>query len=315
MSKFIYALLHGYTLNFNPSLSLIKMTLSVKRKATESPVDFDTGVDTSTSTSESKRSRYGIPNSPEAGSPQNPAQTSLFLNLPIELRMEIYDLLLVFRTRNGELSLESLAKNYKQAVPLNPDLAWIWYQQSIFPAILRTCKQIHNETLPILYGNNIFDLDGSAIDQIPRLKVNLLRHLIISPSRRSEATWWAALLDFLIEEAKDLRNLKVAFDTYCYDDYITRPLTHELGADVPFVRELTRVRQLEKLETLIIAGFYAKHWPAYLRQEIRNDIKIVFEAGILNPRSFSDENYQACMHEYQVEVLEEYQKGTENLIP
>lgn len=77
------------------------MTLSVKRKATESPVDFDTGDDTSTSTSESKRSRYGIPNSPEAGSPQNPAQTSLFLNLPIELRMEIYDLLLVFRTRNG----------------------------------------------------------------------------------------------------------------------------------------------------------------------------------------------------------------------
>lgn len=45
------------------------------------------------------------------------------------------------------------------------------------------------------------------------------------------------------------------------------------------------------------------------------DIKIVFEAGVLNARAFSDENTRSQMHNFQVELLKNYQEGTEKLIP
>ncbi|OJJ00246.1 hypothetical protein ASPVEDRAFT_81822 [Aspergillus versicolor CBS 583.65] len=291
------------------------MTSSVNRKRTGPPVSLDTDDDMSTETRESKRGRYDTSNSLEAGSPQNPAQNSLFLNLPLELRLQIYDLLLVSRITDGKAPFESMAKDYQRPVLLTSSFAWIW-DHSIFPAILQSCQKIYNEALPVLYGNNIFEFDDSAyIHQISRLKVNLLRHLIIDLSVFSEATSWVSLLDVLIEEAKDLRNLKVIFDAHYYDSFLLDPQAHGLGADVPFVRTLTRVKQLGKLETLIIAGFYAKHWPAYLRQEMRNDIKIVFEAGVLNARAFSDENTRSQIHNFQVALLKNYQEGTERLMP
>lgn len=161
-SKFIYTpwrLL--WTLDSSTSLYSIKMTSSVKRKRTEPPVGLDTDDDTSTETRESKRGRYDTPNSLEAGSPQNPAQNSLFLNLPLELRLQIYDLLLVSRIIDGKAPFESMAKDYQRPVLLTSGFAWIW-DPSIFPAILQSCQKIYNEALPVLYGNNIFEFDDSA---------------------------------------------------------------------------------------------------------------------------------------------------------
>lgn len=294
------------TLGSVTSLSSIEMTSSLKRKATEYPADIDTD-DGNSSTRESKKGRYDTSNSLEADASQNTAQTSPFLSLPPEMRLRIYDLLLVCRTRNGIPSYESIAKDYQQPLVLNPTIPQLG--QPIFPAILQTCKQIYYEAISILYGSNIFDLENPAhINKISRSKLKFLRHLVICPFQLSMATLWVGLLDTLIEEAKDLRNLKVVFDARYFD---TETHARGLGADVPFVRTLTRIKQVGTLERLTIGGFYAKHWPSYLQQEMGTDVKVTAEAGLFSTSAGEEDT----LHNFQVSLLKEYQESTESLMP
>ncbi|BCS22479.1 uncharacterized protein APUU_30704A [Aspergillus puulaauensis] len=287
------------------------MTSSLKRKATEYPAKIDTD-DGNSSTRESKKGRYDTSNSLEADSSQNTAQTSPFLSLPPEMRLQIYDLLLVCRTRNGSPSYESIAKDYQQPLFLNPILPRLGCQ-SMFPAILQTCKQIYYEAISILYGSNVFDLGKPAhINKISRSKLKFLRHLVICPCQLSVATPWVGLLDTLIDEAKDLRNLKVVFDARYFD---TEPHVRGLGADVPFVRELARIKQVETLERLAIAGFYAKHWPSYLQQEMGTGVKVTAEAGMFTSPAGVENTIWSEMQSFQVTLLKKYQESTENLMP
>lgn len=70
-----------------------------------------------------------------------------FLKLPAELRMLVY--------------VELLALNDRLVIGWHGPRCHSWSQKTIYPAILRTCRLVHQETAAVLYGGNVFQLRGS----------------------------------------------------------------------------------------------------------------------------------------------------------
>lgn len=102
-------------------------------------------------------------------SPPSPSTTTpsicRFLSLPVELRLEIYTLLLLLPTYS------------KHTI----------YPCSIHGSILRTSRQIHTEASPLLYTKNTFLAHHSLLTSFPRLRQNYLpvkEELAISRIRR-----------------------------------------------------------------------------------------------------------------------------------
>jgi hypothetical protein len=86
-----------------------------------------------------------------------------FLDLPAEIREQILDLLLVKPLWQGPRQGEPL-----QVHIVSPDILWEGYStrrepciSQIYPEVLRTCKQILQESLPILYRKNSFRFKDS----------------------------------------------------------------------------------------------------------------------------------------------------------
>ena len=84
----------------------------------------------------SKGNQYNLSSS--ESSPQDPARRG-FLELLAELRLNVYELVLTKKK------------------PLEPWTKYCGY--NLQPQLLRTCKQIEDECLPILHGNNGFHLE------------------------------------------------------------------------------------------------------------------------------------------------------------
>jgi len=185
-------------------------------------------------------------------------------------------------------------------------IAWSGFGQSWIvvnaPFILRTCKQIYNEAVPILYSGNTFMLSHPEhnlewLDQIGPFNAKLLKHLRIFPHAvwcsepvdwmgcRTESPFWCKILDQIARTATGLKYVYVFWDS--------EPSCGHFGAgrDLRFVRELAKFRGLQ---TLVISGFYAIHWPSYLTREIGVQVQ---------------EEDPACYG------FRNFQRGTENLIP
>ncbi|KAK3309281.1 uncharacterized protein B0T15DRAFT_509660 [Chaetomium strumarium] len=72
----------------------------------------------------------------------------MFLSLPAELRIKVYRLVLCYPDAIGEWS-KTLGT------------AWLENPSRLGSQLLRICKQIHADALPILYGENTFELEIS----------------------------------------------------------------------------------------------------------------------------------------------------------
>ncbi|KAF4976816.1 hypothetical protein FZEAL_6557 [Fusarium zealandicum] len=183
----------------------------------------------------------------ETGSPE---PSFPFLDLPPEIRLQIYDLVLVSRFDR--------IKDTQRV------------------GILQTCKQIHLEANPILYSVNVFHL-GQPIAMLSFMKavgfrnIVLVKSLSISVLGSAEISLWLALLGFLARTAVGLRFLELSwkFDLLpAWGDPSVEEqgiIGRGLGDNVDFVRALARIRGLEKLS---ISGHYEKHWPSYLAREL-----------------------------------------------
>ncbi|KAI4741640.1 hypothetical protein E4T50_07941 [Aureobasidium sp. EXF-12298] len=87
-------------------------------------------------------------------------RTSAFLMLPAELRNAIYALLLkapAHVKQSRRVATRGLCSDY-----ILPPL-------DLCPALLRTCKQIHNEAASVLYGANQFASHPSLLTALPYL--------------------------------------------------------------------------------------------------------------------------------------------------
>lgn len=75
---------------------------------------------------------------------------SNFLNLPGEIRNQIYELLLV--------------------VPAIPDSHALGQTPRVHPSILAVCRQTYHEAIKILYGSNTFIAHNSLLSSLPQLR-------------------------------------------------------------------------------------------------------------------------------------------------
>jgi len=179
------------------------------------------------------------------------------------------------------------------------------------PAILQTCKKIYHEANPILYSRNIFAIVQTEgilrfTKQIGLVNFKLIKELEISVPPYAQLSPWLGLLYLLAEEASGLRRIKIFWYSNC--DAADSPRYWERGAwdwvrglgdNILFVHALGKIQGLEEL---VLGGFYAKNWPAYLEE--RMGVRVVM------PELRNDAKFDKMkLH------IAEYQQGTENLIP
>ncbi|KAK3933571.1 hypothetical protein QBC46DRAFT_401781 [Diplogelasinospora grovesii] len=263
------------------------------------------------------RRQRGLP----APTTNKPEQEFTLLALPPEIRILIYDLLLVNRVKKPS------------RVVGNPHLIQMEVEMSIFqapgltiiePAILRTCKQIYHEAIPILYSCNEFHIYAPEplfpfMAQIGPTNIKLVRSLEIWVPYDAEISPWLILLDTLSKKATGLRFVVLAWGT---DRGIIWPrgaAERGLGDNLLFVRALVRaLARIQGLEKLNIKGFYAKHWPSYLREKMSAQVRA--DAGHCCVKIRYDDDPEAERRkreliERELLCFKDYQKGTDDLIP
>ncbi|OOF95342.1 hypothetical protein ASPCADRAFT_130826 [Aspergillus carbonarius ITEM 5010] len=213
---------------------------------------------------------HSIPTNPPSSSPPRKS----LLSLPPELRIQIYELLLINRfTRDDPphhhhihntkpINLALLPTTITITTPPSSPSPSLKSQsqsqspspsQTLTPSILLLNKQISTESLPILYTLNTFALTAphhltTFLSLIGPQNTHLLRSLdIFVPWRRNEIWPWVVLLNFLSTQAPGLRYMRVGWDADCEHPGRLKPGAEErgLGDNLLFVHALGRIRQLE----------------------------------------------------------------------
>ncbi|RDW86532.1 uncharacterized protein DSM5745_03174 [Aspergillus mulundensis] len=239
------------------------------------------------------------------------SQKPSFLTIPPELRLPIYELLLVSRDDNGDIS------------PVNLDVGvQILANRYIQAAIVRTCKQVYCEAVPILYGANAFStMTVTPITRIGAANFEMIRDLDISIESGFSLDFLMQLLSTLSTDAKALRKFSITWEAR---EFCAGSASRGLGDNLEVVRALAKIKQLDKL---LISGYYAKPWLAYLRREMGPaGVEVFEEPGDLPPvfiiemimKEFGREEGKYKLEEFQkceLHNFREWQKGTEDLLP
>ncbi|KAG4434178.1 hypothetical protein IFR05_010336 [Cadophora sp. M221] len=138
----------------------------------------------------------------------------------------------------------------------------------------------------------------------------------------AELSAWVQLLCRLAEAASGLRYIKLGWGAEFEFSWQFRLGARErgLGDDLDFVRALGKIQGLEKL---VVSGYYAKHWPAYLETTVVRLRAIPghgLEESELKEEDMDDEEQENEMfirqtNERELQSFMKYQQGTEDLIP
>ncbi|PVH71889.1 hypothetical protein DL98DRAFT_660356 [Cadophora sp. DSE1049] len=173
------------------------------------------------------------------------------------------------RNRNGQITSKPPLDEAKGNNTVGLLILLIEIRLRIYDLLL-TCKQIYNEVNSILYSQNVFAISDPEqmfrlIVQIDLVSLKLVRTLHIWVPWMAELSPWLQLLYILAEKASGLRYIELAWDTNCEDRWQLQRGNRErgLGDNLDFVRALGKIQGLEKL---LISGYYAKNWPAYLER-------------------------------------------------
>ncbi|KAI1126066.1 hypothetical protein F5Y10DRAFT_220661 [Nemania abortiva] len=98
-------------------------------------------------------------------------QPPTFLNLPLEIRLEIYSYLLTAQSTPSppppslppiDTTSPTLPSSYSSSSPSLSSSS-----SPLHPSILRTCRQLHAECIPVLYGTNTFLAHTSLLATFP----------------------------------------------------------------------------------------------------------------------------------------------------
>ena len=234
------------------------------------------------------------------------------LSLPVEIRIEIYDLLLA--SRHQSWPNRDVYKMPQRQVVLGvlsgPQVT------TMHPAILRSCKQIYDEALPVLYARNILSFSVPKemfrfVAQIGPRNVKLLKSLNIRVALPAEISPWLELLGVLSNEATGLRYIRIGrYATFGPSQNPERAPQRGLGDNLLFVRALAKIKGLD---TLIINGFYAKNWPSYLTEMV--GVQVQVQPGLQIAMIGTKDSAASELREMNMLRFAEYQEGTEDLIP
>jgi hypothetical protein len=196
------------------------------------------------------------------------------------------------------------------------------------PGILQTCKQIYHEANSILYSQNVFRICEPEemfrlIVQIGLVNSKLVKTLDIWVPWMAKLSPWRQLLYILAEEASGLLYITIGWGAECEFPWGLERGARErgLGDNLDFVRALGKIQGLEKL---VIEGYYAKNWPAYLEERMGVQVRAIcghcreereLKEGDLNDEELSVEKLIRETNEEELRTFREYQQGTEDLIP
>ena len=246
--------------------------------------------------------------------------------LPVEIRLRIYDLLLVSRFNRTENPSWAVGNTDQKLVLLY--MGQFRQYRTMEPGILQTCKQIYHEANSILYSQNVFAISGPEqmfrlIVQIGLVNFKLVKTLHIWVPWMAELSPWLQLLYILAEEASGLRCIELGWGADCeFSWHLERGARERgLGDKLDFVRALGKIRGLEKL---VISGYYAKNWPAYLEERMGVRVRAIcgrcreereLKEGDLNDEELKIEKLIRETNEKELQTFREYQQGTEDLIP
>ena len=248
---------------------------------------------------------------------------STFLTLPPEIRLQIYSLLLI----NGSDLVQEGDENTGQERFMLPTKIGEFIVEGpgygIDPTILQTCRQIYREANPVLYSQNVFVSDDPEnvvrfFEQIGPVNLKLIRKLKIWVPSEAKLSPWVGLLYLLSEGAHGLRSIGICWGANPYNAVGVPQQTWELGRglgdNLLFVNALGRIRGLEEL---VIGGFYAKNWLAYLEDRMGARVQAGFGMHY-DKRDMKDKNLSDDMRvliEAHLQMVATYQQGTEKLIP
>ena len=142
-----------------------------------------------------------------------PKNSPTFLTLPIEIRLRVYDLLLVSGSDQKESPFEVVETPYLQHI-------LVGHNFPLEPGILQTCKQIHHEANIILYSQNIFSIGDSEvmfgfIGRVGPANVKLMKSISVWVPPRPSPAQWLELATFLAKEATGLRYIEITWPSSC----------------------------------------------------------------------------------------------------
>jgi len=248
------------------------------------------------------------------------------LTLPVEIRLRIYDLLLVSRFDREQNPRVAVGNTNQKKILLGSKVLQFRVYRTMEPAIVQTCQQIYHEANPILYSQNVFLITEPGkmfglIEQIGLVNLKLIKTLDIWVSWSAELSLLVQLFDTLAEEASGLRCIQVSWGLG-----IEPPKGGCLGENLDLVRALGKI---QGLETLVMTGYFAKNWPAYLEERMGVRVQIIYgyyykadvlPKGLLNDEEFenerrSREQRDRELNEKELQKFMDYQRGTVHLFP
>lgn len=295
------------------------MTMPLRRQDIEkafSGLDISETQPSSSDSNRSKRDpRADRPSSTSNGIKPKPT----LLTLPAEIRLRIYDLLLVSRFDRMVNPSWAVGKTCptKALLRSTPALR----RRMLEPEILRACKQIYREAIPILYSGNVFNVNTPEhmlrlMAQIGPTNIKLVKSLDMWVPWMADISPWLTLLNALSKRATGLKYIELGWGENCEHPWMLKRGAKErgLGDNVLFVRALAKIRGLEEMH---ITGHYAKNWPSYLKTE--TNAHVLAECG--HPMKLdADDDPQTIKwvgesNERNLRRFEDYQKGTEDLVP
>lgn len=239
-------------------------------------------------------------------------QKSLLLDLPVEIRVKIYDLLLVSRFNRWDNPSWSVGNTYQKLVML--DFIQARQYRTMEPAVLQTCKQIYLEAVPILYSRNVFhfnhpDLMLRLIVQIGYTNTKLIQSLDIYVPPNADKGSWLNLLRILPEATTGIKSVVVRW----WGEGVDKTWERSLGKDIAFAQALAGLSKLG-VEKLRIEGYYAKPWPAYFRDKF-GALAVEDEDGRPRLPKDDDDDWMRKLNEDTLEDFRRYQNGTDLLNP
>ncbi|KAK3292621.1 uncharacterized protein B0H64DRAFT_407181 [Chaetomium fimeti] len=240
-------------------------------------------------------------------------QESRLLNLPVEIRLQIYDLLLVSWFNRWDNPSWSVGNTHQKLILL--DSIKDRQYRTMDPAVLQACKQVYSEAVPILYSRNVFRFNDPHLMfrlmvQIGDTNTKLIRSLDIYVPPDADRDSWLNLLHVLPTATTALKTVVMSWWGEG-DDKLCERLS--LGKDVAFAQALAGLSTLG-LEKLKIEGYYAQSWPAYFRDKFGARV-VEAEEGRPRPPRDDDDDWMRELNKRSLEDFRKYQEGTELLNP
>ncbi|KAM3422154.1 hypothetical protein BST61_g2524 [Cercospora zeina] len=201
-----------------------------------------------------------------------------FLDLPAELRNNIYRLCLV-----APGSVHIIANPETEEPRIDAQTTFANTDSSLFaPGLLRSCKQIKHEAISILYGENVFHIQDLDVGRPFFLQITgSVRH-IRDVSLRSAMCYKTTMMRLLprLREAPKLRKLTLEFDVglvYSGSPTHVEQAARSLG---PLMRHIWRQRKpIDKNEVLDIVH-WTDAWRGQKSQQAADQMTAKYRADV-----------------------------------